>query len=307
MPKKAAPEQAGHRGVNDIVGIVLMGGAVLLLVSLLSYDPHDISKNYLPANNPVHNWVGPVGSWVADVWIKCIGLSAYAVPFLLIFLGLGCFFELMSYLRRRWLWSVFLLLCCTGLLGLYDHLRGGPHGKDTFTGGFLGSFFYKYVFSYFGMAGSSIILFMLAFISCLYLTNFRLGHWIRAMFGGRPGDEPAAERGATNKEIALEKRKSELERQLAEHLQRSGQAPATTATPAALGRAVGADYKPVPEPTVRDLSVPQSKAGSGASPKKPDPPSNPRRRMKAWSSPRAKLPPPLPPIFSARKQSARQN
>jgi DNA segregation ATPase FtsK/SpoIIIE, S-DNA-T family len=254
MAKKAAPDSAGHRGRNDIIGIVLMGCAILLLISLLSYDPHDSAKNHLPVNNPVHNWVGPFGSWIADVWLKGVGLSAYAVPFLLVFVGFGCFFEMMSYLRRRWFWAVLLLLCCTGLFGQYDHL----HKKSTFTGGFLGSFLHQYIFSNFGTAGASILLLMVSFISCLYLTNFRLGHWIRGFFNKKPVEPLAGQGRISEKESSLEKRKRELEHQL-EQMQHSGANGTAPATASANSPAVGADMKPVPEPTVRDLSVPQGK------------------------------------------------
>src|ERR1700722_2890307 len=97
MAKKATPDSAEHNGFNDVVGIVLLGCAILLLIALLSYDPHDSPANYLPVNNPIHNWIGPVGAWLADKWLKGVGISAYAMPFMLMFVGLGCFFRALSY------------------------------------------------------------------------------------------------------------------------------------------------------------------------------------------------------------------
>ena len=35
------------RGFNDIIGIVLMGFAALLLVALISYDPRDVSRQWI--------------------------------------------------------------------------------------------------------------------------------------------------------------------------------------------------------------------------------------------------------------------
>jgi S-DNA-T family DNA segregation ATPase FtsK/SpoIIIE len=257
MAKKAAPESAGHRGWNDVLGIVLMGSAVLLLIALLSYDPHDLPQNFLPPNSPAHNWIGPIGAWIAYQWLLWVGASAYALPFGLMFVGLGCFFEAMAYVRRRWPWTVVLLGCCMGMFDQYKpYLNGLKQRIGTTPGGVLGVNLNFYIFNNFGIVGATIILLMLAFISCLFLTNFKLGDWVRSLWG-QPADASAS--GTSAKEIALEKRKRELEQQLRDH------APVAASNSTA---AVGADGKPLPEPTVRDLSVPQAKA-SAARPKKP--------------------------------------
>src|SRR3989442_5911973 len=107
-----------HHGFDDITGIVLLGIAALLLVALLSYHPRDVSANGLPTNPAVRNWIGPFGAWMAYYWFLWVGAAAYELPALLVFVGLGCFFEFFSYLRRRWVWAVVLLVCCIRLLDL---------------------------------------------------------------------------------------------------------------------------------------------------------------------------------------------
>ncbi len=223
-----------------------MGFAVLLLAALLSYDPHDAGRHALPANPSTRNWIGPFGAWMADWWILCIGAAAYEVPPLLLLVGLGCFFESFAYLRRRWAWVLGLLICCMGLLDIYGgNLRWLRRNLGTdLLGGVLGQDLNQYLFGYFGTAGATILYLMLAFISLLYLTNFRLGEWIRSVwahFAGQARISP--------EELALERRARELQKQksqLEEEVARSG---------------LGADLQPVPEPTVRDLSVPQAKPG----------------------------------------------
>ena len=252
---RKAPSESSH-GFNDIIGIVLMGFAVLLLAALLSYDPHDVGRHALPANPSTRNWIGPFGAWMADVWILCIGAAAYEVPPLLLLIGLGCFFESFAYLRRRWAWVLGLLICCMGLLDLY----GGNQrwlrrnlGTDL-LGGVLGQDLNQYLFGYFGTAGASILFLMLAFISLLYLTNFRLGEWVRSVWGHFAGQTKISP-----EELALERRARELHKQknqLEEEVARSG---------------LGADLQPVPEPTVRDLSVPQAKPGRAKKTGAPEP------------------------------------
>src|SRR5689334_18903778 len=101
MAKKASPDSAPARGLHDVVGIVLMGCALLLLVALLSYNPTDVSANAVSTNHhAVSNWIGPFGAWMAYYWLFWVGVPAFLVPFIMVFVGLGCFFAPLAYLRR---------------------------------------------------------------------------------------------------------------------------------------------------------------------------------------------------------------
>jgi len=117
-------------------------------------------------------------------WFFWIGAAAYIVPIMLFLVGLGCFFEAFGYLRRRWLWFAVLLLCCMGLLDLYgDYFKGLQSSLSITAGGVLGINLNKHLFGYFGTVGATILFLMLYFISLLFLTNFQLGSWVRALWG----------------------------------------------------------------------------------------------------------------------------
>ena len=261
MARKASVNSESSRGFNDIIGIVMMGFAVLLLVALFSYHPRDVSANILPTNPSVRNWIGPFGAWMACGCFRWAGAAAYVLPVLLFLGGLGCFFDSFAYLRRRWLWELVLFLCLMGLLDLYkDRLETLQSNINATAGGILGLNLNQRLFDYFGKAGATILYLMLYFISMLFLTNFQLGNWLRAIWGrreapvdGTPPDEQALDRRARD----LQKQVSKLQ----EQSDRSG---------------LGADMKPVPAPTVRDLSVPQAgKSSGGRKPAPPEPPKAP--------------------------------
>ena len=94
------------------------------------------------------------------------------------------------------LWSVLLLISLTGLLYLVDD--GGQRGTFHKTisapsiGGLLGCATYgeirhptynvQYGFSLIGPLGATIVYGALGLISLLFLTDFRLGGWIRGLF-----------------------------------------------------------------------------------------------------------------------------
>jgi DNA segregation ATPase FtsK/SpoIIIE, S-DNA-T family len=245
-----------------------MGSALLLLVALLSYHPFDTSDVLAPPYHPTRNWVGPFGAWVASKGLLWTGVAAYLLPFALMFVGLGCFFEMLAYLRRRWMWTIVLFVCCMGLLDLYKpYLSGLQDRLRTTPGGILGINLNQHIFGYFGVAGATIIFLMLYFISFLFLTNFQLGEWLRALWTRRTEGAMAGKtsdgREMSPEEKALEKRARELEKQarkLQEQVASAG---------------LGADLQPVPEPTVRDLSVPQTKPVKGKKPGATEPPNEP--------------------------------
>src|SRR5439155_13963641 len=188
----------------------------------------------------------------AYYWFLWVGAASYELPALLVLLGLGCFFDFFSYLRRRWIWTLVLFVCCTGLLDLYKvHLRNLEHNLHIMAGGVLGVNLNRYLFGYFGTVGATIIFLMLSFISVLLLTNFQFGQWLRALWERR-----TQKAGLTPDEQALDRRSRELQKQakkLREEVERSG---------------LGVDGRPGPEPMVRDLSITQSKSPRA---KKPGP------------------------------------
>jgi S-DNA-T family DNA segregation ATPase FtsK/SpoIIIE len=251
MARKSSANSGSTHGFNDVIGIVLMGFALLLLVALVSYHPKDVPANGLPTNSSIHNWIGPFGAWIAYCWFWLIGAAAYELPAVLVFLGLGCFFDYFGYLRRRWVWTVVLLLCCICLLDLYDSsLQRLDHNLQLpGAGGVVGNILNK-LFKNFGTVGATIIFVMVLAISVVMLTNFHVGGWLREMWGRR-GKGKGKEVAPPREEQALERHVRDLKKQVKdreEELERSG---------------LGPDLKPVPEPTVRDLSIPQNRPGRG--------------------------------------------
>jgi S-DNA-T family DNA segregation ATPase FtsK/SpoIIIE len=256
MSRKTSPNSA--HGFGDIIGIALLAVALLLLVAQLSFDRDDVSFLTTQLNKPAHNWIGPLGAYLAWASFIPFGLAGYILPVLFAAFGLSYLLNFPSHLRERlrWslIWSVVLLVSLTGLFYIMD--SAGLLGKIRETigsqsaGGWMGWATYgqtphhEYGFCLLGIVGAVIVYLALCLISLLFLTNFRLGEWIRGFLGKEPYEaEPeSADEGV------LEHRARDLEKQarkLQEEVQRSG---------------LGADMLPVPEPTVRDLSVPQAKS-----------------------------------------------
>ena len=239
-------------GLNDIIGVALLAAALLLLVAQVSFDRNDLAFVHTPPNKVIHNWIGPFGAHVAYASFFLFGLGGFVLPFLLAAFGLGYLFNFLGYLRERRIWSavwgVGMMLSLTGLLYILNRPLHSlwVNINAPSAGGVFGSFTYNYGFWMLGTVGATIVYATLYLISLLFLTDFRLGDWLRRWF-----EKSEATQGAPAEETALDRRARELEKQakkLQEEVARSG---------------LGADMQPVPEPTVRDLSVPSAKSARG--------------------------------------------
>lgn len=281
MARKETREATHARGFNEIVGFVLIAAAVLLLLAQLSFDRSELPANQVPPN-PTTNWIGKAGAYGAFGFFFLFGAGAYLIPIFLILFGLSNLLGFLSYLKRRWGWALLLFVCCIGFFDIYTNkaivenwknpayarqaglLERVAHNLNADSaGGLVGKTFNDVLFSHFGKPGATIIFVTLYGVSLVLLTNFRLSEWVRAIAGWtrkEEDEEPPEQEDWTDEERALARRARELEKQarkLQEQAEKSG---------------LGADMQPVPAPTVRDLSVPQVRAGkAGKGGKAPEP------------------------------------
>jgi DNA segregation ATPase FtsK/SpoIIIE, S-DNA-T family len=73
---------------REVWGVVISLVALLIIISLLSYSPHDRSLNTPSGLVETHNWGGFVGAFLADILLQGLGLSSYLLP---LFLGLTAY------------------------------------------------------------------------------------------------------------------------------------------------------------------------------------------------------------------------
>jgi S-DNA-T family DNA segregation ATPase FtsK/SpoIIIE len=262
MAKKSGETPVSHNGLNDVAGIALIAFAVVLLCAQVSFDRYDLAFYRLPHNKDAQNLIGTAGAHFAHWFFIVFGLAAYLIPWISCFLALSYMVRVMSFLRQslRWfaLWSVVLLISATGLFYLLDLKGLAGFARERIgasnAGGELGRLSYEYGFWMLGNLGAMIVYFALGLISLLFLTNFQLGPWIRSLWPNKEDVAPEDE-DKSDAELSLEKRARELEKQKRQLEEEVGRG----VKPEKAASGLGADMQPVPEPTVRDLSVPQAK------------------------------------------------
>jgi S-DNA-T family DNA segregation ATPase FtsK/SpoIIIE len=263
----------------DSQGLLLILVAVVLTAALISYDRLDLGVNTTEPNTAIRNWMGRFGAHVVYRLYLALGFGTWVLPVLLLGFGFASFIPSLNYLRR-WrslIASVGLVIACVGVLDLCERWIPGIQirkNSGPSPGGLLGHQINNAWVEYsVGRMGAAVTYVIIYLASLLFLTDYQLLVWIRQLWvrvPKTPEEKMAAEQAAIEKKAkALEKKARELTKQATAESEAStlvtkparGKAPAAAVVPQAEGAAepsgLGADLRPIPEVTIRDLSVPQ--------------------------------------------------
>lgn len=160
---------------NEIKGIVIFALGILLFLSLISYQPSDLSFYTSDPNIQTKNFIGIFGAYLAGILFFLFGWTTYCFP-VFIFLGAMQLFK-EGKIATRWtqiIGSIILSLSASGFLALL--------AKDETTrfshGGFLGLAISDYLISYIAKRGAFIVLLALIFSALVLVNEFLLSHLI---------------------------------------------------------------------------------------------------------------------------------
>jgi S-DNA-T family DNA segregation ATPase FtsK/SpoIIIE len=266
---------------GEITGLILLGLALVLALSLFSYDRNDLAANASPPNDPLHNLLGRLGAFLADQLMFGFGAASYLIPFLCLAFGIASFVPQLAYLRRGWrspLAALGLFVACMGVLDLFSSSLPslGTKGSALSAGGLFGQQLNASLVVYFLNRSGALLVYLAGYgVSLVLLTDFMLWSFARSCFVREPKTEDerlAVEQAALEKESKrLAKQTRQLEEQAAAEAAKAKKAAApakttgTAAAPKPDGEPrvdLGPDLKPVPEPRFQDNSLPKVRGGN---------------------------------------------
>lgn len=119
--------QSERSPIREAWGIAFLALALLMILSLLSYDWRDISLLKLPPNSPPRNLIGRAGAWFSFIAFVTLGIGAYVLPAWCLLLGLTLTSRSGSIRPARAGWALVSTLALACLLELkpnaWLHLR----------------------------------------------------------------------------------------------------------------------------------------------------------------------------------------
>jgi DNA segregation ATPase FtsK/SpoIIIE, S-DNA-T family len=165
------------------------GGAVLLLMLLASFHPDDPGWMSSGTDGDVRNLAGPAGAWLADVLLSVLGITAYGLPWALLWAGLRLLRvpeidevtgepSLLQVLPWpvRWVSAVLLAASLSALFA--QHVGVAHDLAPQGAGGIAGQAISSGLMNALGVVGSSLVLLVLALASAPLVFAFS---WLRVM------------------------------------------------------------------------------------------------------------------------------
>ena len=169
---------------REIAGVVLFALAVFLFLSVISYSPADPSlSNYETSRAKISNVGGIIGSYVADLLIRFLGLSAYWLPLFLLITSVKLFLDAGFLFRPGWIGGFVGLVVTTS--GLFAHAYKLIPLVDTpfAAGGFAGTLLSEYLNALFNPGGTFIFLFVGLVISLIVTVDLSVVTALRKAYG----------------------------------------------------------------------------------------------------------------------------
>ncbi|MFQ5683112.1 MAG: DNA translocase FtsK [Candidatus Binatia bacterium] len=160
----------GSKLNREIFGVLVFVFALLMVLSLLSYDSNDRSLNTPSGSLPASNWGGVVGSYLADFLLQGLGLSAYLLALYLFIVSYRLFRESYKGVRPTKIGGFMLLLWSVAIL-----ISAANRAEvGSAAGGIIGDFSKKYLVSLFSPVGAYVIVLSALLLSLMSVTEISL-------------------------------------------------------------------------------------------------------------------------------------
>ncbi len=306
----AVKKETGTTGWREFGGIVLLAICLMLLLSMFSYAPGDISTLSNPPNRPAANLIGLAGAWTAFVLFMTLGVTAYVLPFgLLVWTGY-ILFQRVGRVGLRVMWLVLMVISLAILIELRplwwtiwaQRLNIGS------CGGMVGDTLSRRVLApYLGESGALIVAstgLAAGMIFFFRVSPYAIGQWVAARVAAlyarwRENRVAQMDRLDQLKEAQTEvaKKRRTLEEAIKQHeaVPANDRLAPSRASDGAAKPVRGREPAPEPQPAPRPAPAPEPRPALVAPPPEPRTP-RPAPLPKPERVPKAEPPAPPPPV-----------
>lgn len=157
---------------NEIQAVILLAIAILIFISLITYDSSDLALFTSKPNYPVKNFAGLFGAYLAGFFFFSMGFAAYIIPVLILTWAVARFSGIAPQkLYFKMFGTFFLILASSTIFSMF----GRADNSTCFRfGGTVGLNCSDFLIRYLGRGGAIIVIIVLFILSILLATEFLL-------------------------------------------------------------------------------------------------------------------------------------
>jgi len=182
MKKEEVSNNKKEENFSEILGTLFLAVTALVFMSLLTYDPTDLAYLVSTPNQPIANFVGIIGAYLAGALIFLMGFASFVIPVLTMFWAIAKF---LKHKPQRFIFkfagSAVLLFSASGFFSM---VAGGQETRIFQSGGIIGFTVSNFMVRYFGNIGSLVIISSLLLLSVVLATDFLIIPFIKHLFKG---------------------------------------------------------------------------------------------------------------------------
>jgi S-DNA-T family DNA segregation ATPase FtsK/SpoIIIE len=161
-----------EKRLNEIKGVVLIAISLIVLASLLSFNPYDLGFYTTHPNIPPKNLIRTFGAYLGWIFLFLFGWSSYIIPLAILWLGKRLFKDEPFGLRLSGIAGIFVLLfSLSSLIGVFTVSN---EAVKFGRAGFVGTMISNAVIAYFGQLGACILFVTFILLSIVLVTEILL-------------------------------------------------------------------------------------------------------------------------------------
>src|SRR5712692_4883714 len=169
---------------NEVLAVVLIAAAILIVLSLFTYDPRDPSFNSVGPQHEPRNLIGIVGAIISDEFLQWFGLASLLIPALLVIVAARAFSTTNpGFPARKAVGAALLLVVFSGFMALFPEIKIGLLTR-SYNGGAIGHLLEAGLAGLMSTVGAAIVLAaasVLTLMLTMEISLARVAAWVRSL------------------------------------------------------------------------------------------------------------------------------
>jgi len=167
--------------LQEIIAICLLAIAILVFLSLVSYDPFDLPWFTSTPNTPVHNLIKNFGAYLAGGLRFALGWGSYFIPIIFVVLSLQWFSK--RFIPITFIKIIGLTLAFLSSSSFFSIFLSADNTVRFYRGGIVGLVFSDFLINYLSRVGAYVVIGLLGLMALPMITEISIRQlWLDLLY-----------------------------------------------------------------------------------------------------------------------------